>query len=114
MRRGFIAIGGDTGDFAAVSLIAGTVFVFGRPGIRIGAGMRRGTLALFGEQGPLLPTFRFDCVYRPVFMRLYLQQLRAWGFTVNVAFLDGCYRRYSGDLVGISMGAILQWQHYRT
>src|SRR5438552_18947666 len=77
MRRGFIAIGGDAADFVAVSLIAGTVFVFGKPGIRLGAGMKRGTIALFGERPPLLPTFRFDCVYRPAFMHLYLRQLRA-------------------------------------
>src|SRR5438309_6629722 len=94
MRRGFIAIGGDPGDFVGVSLIAGTVFVFGKPGIRIGAGMKRGTVALFGEQAPLLLTFRFDCVYRPVFMRLYLQQLRHWGFPVKDDFLAGCYQRY--------------------
>jgi formylmethanofuran dehydrogenase subunit C len=110
MRRGFIAIGGDTGDFVAVSLIAGTVFVFGKPGIRIGAGMKRGTIALFGERPPLLPTFRFDCLYRPVFMNLYLRQLRAWSFPVKEEFSHGTYRRYSGDLVALGKGEILEWQ----
>jgi formylmethanofuran dehydrogenase subunit C len=110
MRRGFIAIGGDTGDFVAVSLIAGTVFVFGKPGIRVGAGMKRGTLAFFGERPPLLPTFRFDCLYRPVFMSLYLRQLRTWRFPVAEEFLDGLYERYSGDLVALGKGEILQWQ----
>src|SRR5438105_1542058 len=32
MRRGLIAVGGAAGDFAGVSLIAGSVFVFGEPG----------------------------------------------------------------------------------
>jgi formylmethanofuran dehydrogenase subunit C len=110
MRRGLIAIGGNTGDFVAVSLIAGTVFVFGQPGIRSGAGMKRGTLALFGERPQLLPTFRIDCVYRPVFMSLYLRQLRAWGFPVREEFLHGFYRRYSGDLVALGKGEILEWE----
>jgi formylmethanofuran dehydrogenase subunit C len=110
MRRGFIAIGGDTGDFVAVSVIAGTVFVFGKPGIRVGAGMKRGTIALFGEQPPLLPTFRFDCVYRPVFMNVYVRQLRAWGFPLKEEFSQSIYQRYSGDLVALGKGEILAWQ----
>lgn len=110
MRRGFIAVGGDAGDFAGVSLIAGSVFIFGQPGIRTGAGMKRGTVALFGGPPQLLPTFRFDCVYRPVFLRLYLRQLRAWGFPLAGDYLHGSCRRYSGDLVSLGKGEILYWQ----
>jgi formylmethanofuran dehydrogenase subunit C len=113
MRRGLIAIGGDTGDFPGVSLIAGSVFVFGTPGIRVGANMKRGTVALFGPEAPLLPTFRFDCVYRPVFMNLYLRQLARWGFAPAAHHRDGCYRRYSGDLVSLGKGEILQWSPQR-
>ncbi len=108
MRRGWIVIGGDTGDFVGVSLIAGTIFVFGRPGIRPGAGMKRGTLALFGDPPALLPTFRFDCIYRPTFISLYLRQLRAWGFPVPEEFRRRLFRRYSGDLVALGKGEILR------
>jgi formylmethanofuran dehydrogenase subunit C len=107
MRRGLIAIGGDTGDFAGVSLIAGSVFVFGQPGIRTGAGMKRGTIALFGPRPALLPTFRFDCVYRPVFISLYLRQLRAWGFPIRDEYLSCSFERYSGDLVSLGKGEML-------
>ncbi len=107
MRRGFIAIRGNTGDFVGVSLIAGSIFVFGEPGIRVGAGMKRGTIALFGERPQLLPTFRLDCIYRPVFMGLYLRQLREWGFPVAENSRDDFYQRYSGDLVGLGKGEIL-------
>ena len=110
MRRGFIAIGGEAGDFAGVSLIAGTVLLFGKPGVRTGANMKRGTIALFGPPAPLLPTFRFDCVYRPVFMRLYLRQLAQWGFTPAAHPLDGNYRRFSGDLVSLGKGEVLVWE----
>jgi formylmethanofuran dehydrogenase subunit C len=110
MRRGFVVIGGDAGDFAGVSLIAGTVFVFGQPGIRTGAGMKRGTVAVFGGPPQVLPTFRYDCTYQPVFMRLYLRQLLAWGFARAGEFLEGCYRRYSGDLVALGKGELLYWQ----
>jgi formylmethanofuran dehydrogenase subunit C len=110
MRRGLIAIGGDTGDFAGVSLIAGSVFVFGQPGIRTGAGMKRGTIALFGGQPQLLPTFRYDCLYQPVFMRLYLRQLQFWGFRAAAGRLAGSYQRYSGDLVALGKGEVLCWK----
>jgi formylmethanofuran dehydrogenase subunit C len=110
MRRGLIAVGGDTGDFPGVGLIAGSIFLFGQPGIRLGAGMKRGTIACFGGRPQLLPTFRFDCDYRPVFMRLYLRQLRQWGFAPAARAEGGVYRRYSGDLVALGKGEVLYWQ----
>ena len=112
MRRGLIAIAGSTGDFPGVGLIAGSVFLFGEPGLRLGAGMKRGTIALIGSAPPLLPTFRFDCVYRPIFMQLYLSQLHAWGFEAAKKTSAGSYRRYSGDLVGLGKGEVLVWQSH--
>jgi formylmethanofuran dehydrogenase subunit C len=110
MRRGLIALGGDTGDFTGAGLIAGSIFVFGQPGIRMGANMKRGTIACFGDQPHLLPTFRFDCSYRPVFLNLYLRQLRDWGFAVADEHLHGPVRRFSGDLVSLGKGEVLYWQ----
>jgi formylmethanofuran dehydrogenase subunit C len=107
MRRGLIAVGGDVGDFAGVSLIAGTVLLFGQPGVRLGAGMKRGSVVLFGAEPALLPTFRYDCTYRPVFLELYLRQLRAWGFGPAALFVGGLYRRFSGDLVALGKGEVL-------
>jgi formylmethanofuran dehydrogenase subunit C len=113
MRRGLIAIGGDAGDFTGVGLIAGSILVFGKTGIRVGANMRRGTIALFGPPTPLLPTFHFDCVYQPVFMRLYLRLLERHGFTHEARHRTGSYRRFSGDLVASGKGEVLWWQaHY--
>ncbi len=109
MRRGLIAVGGDTGDFPGVSMVAGSVFVFGQPGVRPGAGMKRGSLVFCGGQPALLPTFKYDCAYRPPFLRLYLRQFRAWGFAVRDEYLEGTYRRYSGDLVALGKGEVLQW-----
>ena len=109
MRRGLIAVGGDTGDFPGVSMIAGSVFVFGEPGVRPGAGMKRGSLVFCGTRPALLPTFRYDCEYAPVFLNLYLRQLRHWGFPVAERFFMGRWRRYSGDLVALSKGEILHW-----
>jgi formylmethanofuran dehydrogenase subunit C len=110
MRRGLIVVGGDAGDFAGVALIAGSVFVFGRPGLRPGAGMKRGTLAFGGDPPGLLPSFRYDCDYRPVCVALYLRQLRAWGFPVPDRLFGGRWRRFSGDLVELGKGEILHWR----
>jgi formylmethanofuran dehydrogenase subunit C len=113
MRRGLIAVGGDTGDFPGVGMIAGSVVLCGQPGLRPGAGMKRGTLAVLGGPPQLLPTFRHDCTFQPVFLRLYLRQLRAWGFAVPEECLDGKYDRYSGDLVALGKGEVLCWQRER-
>lgn len=107
MRRGLIAVGGSAGDFAGVGLIAGSIFLFGQPGLRTGAGMKRGTIAIFGGEASLLPTFRYDCHYRPVFLSIYLRQLGDWGFKVPEGSFQGQWKRYSGDMVELGKGEIL-------
>jgi formylmethanofuran dehydrogenase subunit C len=72
--------------------------------------MKRGTLALFGGVPELLPTFRYDCTYRPAFVELYLRHLRAAGFPVPVPVRDGLFRRYRGDTVALGHGEALVWQ----
>jgi formylmethanofuran dehydrogenase subunit C len=115
MRRGLIAIGGDSGDFAGVSMIAGSILLFGSPGIRSGAGMKRGTIAFFGSdqgssQPDILRTFRFDCVFQPVFLRLVLAQLRHCDWPIEDAMVQGFFDRFSGDLVALGKGELLVWR----
>jgi formylmethanofuran dehydrogenase subunit C len=112
MRRGLIAVGGRAGDFTGVMMIAGSIVVLGELGIRTGTAMKRGTIIAYGGNDsppPLLPTFRFDCTYRPPWIELYLRQLARWGFAVPDAFHGGVYRRYSGDLTELGKGEILAW-----
>jgi formylmethanofuran dehydrogenase subunit C len=108
MRRGLIAIGGDAGDFAGVMMLAGTVVVLGSLGIRPGAGMKRGTIV--AQTAPaLLPTFKFDCEYRPTWLSVYWRRLHDWSFSVPEELLNGRYRRYSGDFTELGKGEILVW-----
>jgi formylmethanofuran dehydrogenase subunit C len=108
LRRGLIAIGGQAGDALGFNLLAGSIFVFGAMGIRPGAGMRRGTIALFDPNAPpMLPTFKYACTYRPDFLRVYLLHLRRLGFAVPDSALTSAYRRYSGDLLELGKGEIL-------
>jgi formylmethanofuran dehydrogenase subunit C len=109
MRRGLIAIGGASGDFPGVSMIAGSIFLFGPCGVRPGAGMKRGTIAFFAAP-PLLPSFRYACTYRSVFMALYLRQLQEWGFPIEERFAGGSWKRWCGDLVSLGKGEVLMWQ----
>jgi len=107
-----IAVGGAAGDFAGVMMLAGSLFVFGRLGIRPGAGMKRGTLVTVAKDGKaprLLPTFRFDCEYRPPWLPLYARRLRALGFPVPEELLGTPCRRYSGDFTELGKGEILVW-----
>jgi formylmethanofuran dehydrogenase subunit C len=106
MRRGLIVVKGDAGDFAGAFMIAGSIVVSGRLGIRAGAGLLRGTIVAF--QAPeLLPTFRFDCSYRPDFLRLIFQELQRQGVNIPDSHTTGVYRRYSGDFNRLGKGEIL-------
>jgi formylmethanofuran dehydrogenase subunit C len=107
LRRGLIAVGGDVGEFAGVSMIAGSIFVFGRPGPRAGVGIKRGSLVFAGAAPALLPTFRFDCDYRPVFLSILLRQLRDLGFPVDDRLFGATWRRHSGDLLATGKGELL-------
>ena len=106
MRRGLIAVTGDTGDFAGAFMIAGSIGVFGKLGIRAGAGLLRGTIVAFHEP-ELLPTFRYDCSYRPPFLDFLFQDLRRHGLSIAGNVATGCFRRYSGDFNRSGKGEIL-------
>jgi formylmethanofuran dehydrogenase subunit C len=106
MRRGLIVITGNAGDFAGAFMIAGSILVFGNLGIRAGAGSLRGTIVTF-RQAELLPTYRYDCRYRPGFLGLILQDLERHGLSIPYHFADGFYRRYSGDFNRLGKGEIL-------
>jgi formylmethanofuran dehydrogenase subunit C len=108
MRRGLIAIGGDAGDGLGRAMIAGSIFTFGGTGLFPAAGMKRGTLALFANHAvELPPTFARAGRFRPVFLTVYLRQLRAWGFPLSeTAFATG-FDRFTGDLLGGGQGEVL-------
>lgn len=106
MRRGLIAIGGSAGDFVGVNLRAGTVIVLGQMGWRPGAGMIRGSIISM-QPVQTLPTFSYDCLYHPVFLRMYLLYLQQMGLPIEEAHITGQYRRWSGDAVEMNRGEIL-------
>jgi formylmethanofuran dehydrogenase subunit C len=111
MRRGLIAVRAAA-DFTGVMMLAGTIFVLGKLGIRAGAGMKRGTLVTVvrdGDAPRLLPTFRFDCEYRPPWLPLYVRRLRELAFPVPEELAAKACRRYTGDFTEMGKGEILVW-----
>lgn len=72
--------------------------------------MKRGTIALFRDGPQPLPSFRFDCLFRPVYLQLFLRRLSSWGFVVRPEHFTDSYQRYSGDLVALGKGELLYWQ----
>jgi formylmethanofuran dehydrogenase subunit C len=108
MRRGLIAVQGDAGEFAGVRMIAGSIFVLGRLGGRAGARMKRGTIVALGAtEVKLLPTFRYQCTYRPSYLPIYLRRLRDYDLAVKSEHIEGQFRRYSGDITELGKGEIL-------
>ena len=106
MRNGLIAIGGSSGDFAGVNMKAGSIFLLGETGIRTGASMKRGTITMM-QQPELLPTFSYDCVYKPIYLRIYLMYLKNLGLKIEDKKIVGDYMRWSGDSVELNRGEIL-------
>jgi formylmethanofuran dehydrogenase subunit C len=113
MRRGLIAVSGPAGDDLGHAMVAGSIFAFGPIGLRAGAGMKRGTLALFGRDDAfaegLPPTFMPSGRGRPPFLTIYLRQLVRWGFPVPGAAFSGALERYNGDLAVHGQGEVLVW-----
>ena len=105
MRRGLIAVGGRTGDFAALNMIAGTVLAVQGCGARPAAGMRRGSLIVLRGEADLLPTFRSAGVCRPLYVRLYLQELRRLGFDFGSE--PAAFQQYAGDHLTGGRGEVL-------
>lgn len=106
LRRGLIAVAGEIGELAGLRMLAGTIVALGGLGHRPGAGMRRGTLVAPRAHG-LLPTFALACSFKPAFVRLYLNHLRALGLGVEDRMVDGVYQRWCGDATELRRGEIL-------
>lgn len=109
MRGGMIAVLGRAGDFSGLQMLGGTLVLLGPAGLRTGAWMRRGTIVAFRAL-EILPTFGYDCTYRPVFLRPYLRALAALDVPLLGDALEGAYRHYTGDAAEAGRGEILLWQ----
>ena len=109
IRRGTLAVRGNVGARCGRAAIAGTIFVGGDAGPDAGLWSKRGSLVVAGAVTPLV-TYREDCTYRPVVLRLLLLRLRALGLPITPAHVDGAWRRWSGDLAESGLGELLQWQ----
>jgi formylmethanofuran dehydrogenase subunit C len=96
MRRGLIFVRGNSGDVTGFNMQAGTIIVAGTPGARFGARMVRGTVMLLSGDAELLPTFTYDCTYRPGFWALLHRHLTRLGHTPEIDPWSN-FRHFSGD-----------------
>jgi formylmethanofuran dehydrogenase subunit C len=101
MRRGLLVIEGNTGPFTGVHMNGGEIIIFGRTGRRAGTQAKGngGFIACLGGLESMLPTYRYDTTFSPVFWRLYLIQLKEeLGISKATEYLDVPLKRYRGDL----------------
>jgi len=106
MRRGLVAVEGDCGDVPGFKMAAGTIVVRGTAGLRAGANMKRGTIIIF-KCPEILPVFYYNCAYRPVFWRLLYEELKQNGFSLDEAYRDAVFARFTGDANTGGKGEIL-------
>lgn len=71
--------------------------------------MVRGTIVSLTEIR-MLPTFSHACLYKPVFLNLYIKHLRALGFSIPDRGRTEAYERYLGDASVPGKGEILVWR----
>jgi formylmethanofuran dehydrogenase subunit C len=123
MTGGEIHVEGDAGDWVGGEMHGGLIHVRGNAGHLIGAayrgsrrgmtgrpgaGMRRGTIGLFGpEPTMLLPTFRRGCRYAPQFLAMTWRWLSGHAFPVPPDLLNSDLVIHHGDLLESGRGEIL-------
>jgi formylmethanofuran dehydrogenase subunit C len=110
MRRGLVAVLGCCGDGPGFGMKAGTVLIGGPSGVRAGAVMVRGTVILMTRPPELLPTFRYNCSYRPPIWPLLFASLARADFRLPGIGPEAVFESYSGDLNEGGRGEILVCQ----
>ncbi len=107
MRRGLVAVRGCCGDGPGFGMKAGTVLIGGHSGVRAGAAMVRGTVILLTRPPELLPTFRYNCAFRPPIWPLLLASLAGADFRLPGIGPEAVFESYSGDANEGARGEIL-------
>lgn len=107
MKKGIIVIEGDTGESTGVGMRGGTIFCYGHTGDRLGALMERGSIVLYNEPN-LLPTFTYNAVYNPTWLRVFLLDLqkKLHKIPIKPEHIKGLYKRYNGDISELGKGEI--------
>lgn len=111
MRGGLIAVGGKCGDVPGFKMLAGTIIVVGSSGIRVGVNMIRGSIILL-QPTELLPSFYYNCAYRPEFWGLLYKELQQKNFNLPDSYRGIQFKRYSGDAQEGGKGEILLCQSH--
>jgi formylmethanofuran dehydrogenase subunit C len=106
LRRGLVAVGGQTGAGAGLRMLAGTVIALAGIGPEAGLGNKRGSL-VSGRAVEPLPSYAFATRFRPPALRLQLRRVRELGLSVDDTLLRGPWARWSGDRTELTRGEIL-------
>jgi formylmethanofuran dehydrogenase subunit C len=111
MKKGIIVVQGNSGELIGCSMKGGTIFCYGHIGGRVGAFMERGSIVLYNEP-QLLPTFTYNALYNPTWMRVFLLDLqkKQYNIPIKKEHIAGLYRRYNGDLQELGKGEIFVFE----
>jgi formylmethanofuran dehydrogenase subunit C len=107
MKKGIIVVEGSTGEFTGVGMRGGTIFCYGSLGMRPGSLMERGSIVVYTPPS-LLPTFTQNATYNPIWLRVFLLDLKKTPYDIPVKqeHVDGLYTRYNGDISELGKGEI--------
>jgi len=108
MRRGYILIEGDAGDYCGARMVSGTIAVLGQVGAHLGYAMKRGTLLLTQQPNQGISANFNDCgSHTLAFLPLMIASFKKLDSKFAQLETFSRVQRYAGDLGGIGMGEIL-------
>jgi formylmethanofuran dehydrogenase subunit C len=108
MRRGFILIEGDAGDYCGARMVSGTIAVLGQVGKHLGYAMKRGTLLLTQQPQHGISANFSDCgAHTLAFLPLMFTAFKKLDSKFASVEPFSRVQRYAGDIAGIGMGEIL-------
>lgn len=107
MKKGIIVVEGNTGSSTGCGMRGGTIFCYGHLGERPGCLMERGSIVTY-TMPELLPTFTYNAVYNPTWLRVFLMDLQKKPHSIPVKkeHVEGLYKRYNGDISELGKGEI--------
>ena len=106
MRRGTVVVFGNSGDFLASRLVAGTIALGGHAGAHTGYGMRRGSIVFAGVAPVPSPTFVPAIADAPVFWQLLARDLARHG-GIFAGLPSRRIERWLGDLAAEGKGELI-------
>jgi formylmethanofuran dehydrogenase subunit C len=109
MRRGVLAIKGNTGRLAGAYAQGGTVLIGAGADDRLGFGLQRASIIVLGSAPGGLTSFAYDGCFRAAYLGVLARHLERCGLEPLESLYGSTFASYRGDLAYGGRGEVLYW-----